>query len=399
MQTLGLRIVLAFSLMALGCGSANNDTGGGDGDGGDDGAGGQPSGKGGSGGKPGTGQGGSNAGGAPSGDGGSIGSGGAMSGGGMMGSGGATGDGGATADGGSNGTGGGPGSGGSSTDGPPSGAGGNIGGSGGGGTTQCGTTPMAFDVKAMGAKESLVVDPDGNIYFSSRTGSVGRYLAPYDKPPQTQWATIPGQVFGVILDPKRKVVYAGTRGANKMYRIPMADASKMDVLAPVKGGVNGLTLGDDGTVYYTDQGGGHVYGISPDGMEKQVTKSPVSQANGLAFAPDGSLHVLSWTKPGVDTRIVVDANHMEVSRTMFASVPTGNADGIAFDKMGNAYITSGGLYKVSADGKQQMKIDNTSGANVEFGAGALSCTDLLWAGSDHLIMNGVAGADVPWHRK
>jgi hypothetical protein len=392
MQAYGLRIVLVFSLVALGCGSSSNDPGGGAGDGGDNGAGGQVTSKGGSGGKS-AGQGGSNSGGAPSSDGGAPGSGG------TPGSGGATGDGGSPASGGATGSGGSMSSGGAGdTDGPPAGSGGAA-GSGGEGAIQCGTTPMAFDVKAMGAKEGLVVDPDGNVYFSSRTGSVGRYVAPYDKPPQTQWATVPGQVFGVILDPKRKVVYAGSRGANKMFRIPMADPTKMDVLGPVKGGVNGLTLGDDGTVYYTDQVGGHVYGLSPEGMEKQVTKTPVSQANGLAFAPDGSLHVLSWTKPGVDTRIVVDANHMEVSRTVFASVPTGNADGIAFDKMGNAYITSGALYKVSSDGKTQMKIDNTSGANVEFGAGALSCTDLLWAGSDHLIMNAMAGADVPWHRK
>ncbi len=266
------------------------------------------------------------------------------------------------------------------------------------GAVTCGTTPAAFAMSKLGNPEGLVVGPDGTVYFSNFRAFVGRYKAPYATA-DAMWAKMPdatAQVLGVILDPVRKVVYAGGRVSNKLYRITMTDVPTIDKLADADGDINGVTLGEDGAVYYTAQTTGHVFRVTPDGVKTQVTKTPVAQANGIAFGPDKDMYVLSWTKPGVVTRIKLDAMSKEASREKFAEVPLGNADGIAFDKMGNMYVTSGGLYKITPD-KVVSMVDPTGGANVEFGAGSLACTDLLW--STRKMTVPVAGMDVPWHRQ
>jgi sugar lactone lactonase YvrE len=267
---------------------------------------------------------------------------------------------------------------------------------------QCGNTML--DVSGFTAAESLVVGPEGTIYSCSRNAVLGRFAPPYTQP-ENAWLTIPNaKVFGIALDPKRKTLYAGARGTNRVYRIPTDAPTTMEVLAPTMGsadGINGVTLGDDGAVYYGDQAGGHIYRLNPDDKTTtQVTKMPVTGANGIAFAPppDGRLWVLSYSSPGAVTRFKVDATHAEVTGTRDSfKLPGNNADGITFDKTGTAYITAGGLYRVTPDG-QATKINAAGGANVEFGAGALSCKLILWAGNPvHSMMNDVEGAIVPWH--
>jgi sugar lactone lactonase YvrE len=339
--------------------------------------------------------------------GGKTGTGGSSDTGGSTGTGGSTSTGGATGTGGSGDTGGSTGTGGSTATGGTMGTGGATGtggsmGTGGasGGTTQCGT--MMPTLAGFNAAESLVVGPDGTIYSCGRNANLGRNAPPYDKP-QNTWLTIPNaQVFGIALDPKKKVLYAGARGSNKIYRIPTDNPMMNEVLASTMGTtVNGMTLGADGAVYYGDQSGGQVYRLDPETkMTTKVTKTTVDDANGIAFAPDGRLNVLSY-KPSTLTRFKVDASHTEVmgTRETFPITGGSNADGIAFDKLGTAFVTAGGLYKVTSDGKS-MKINATGGANVEFGAGTLPCKLILWATSSgvHMITNDVEGAEVPWHQ-
>jgi sugar lactone lactonase YvrE len=329
--------------------------------------------------------------------GGKTGTGGSADTGGNTGTGGSTSTGGSTATGGSGGS---TGTGGSGGGAPPDAGAGGMGGSSGG-TTQCGT--MMPDLSKFSAPESLVVGPDGTIYSCGRNASLGRDVPPYDKP-ENAWLTIAGaQVFGIALDPKKKVLYAGARGSNKIYKVPTDNPMMNEVLAATMGGgINGVTLGPDSAVYYGDQNTGRVYRLDPDTkMTTEVTKTPVNQANGIAFAPDGRLNVLSYASPAMLTRFKVDASHVEMMGTREAFMITGgrNADGIAFDKTGNAFVTAGALFKITPDGKSMM-INGAGGANVEFGAGALPCKLILWASGSgiHTLMTDVDGAEVPWHQ-
>jgi hypothetical protein len=281
------------------------------------------------------------------------------------------------------------------------GGGGTPDGGGGtpGGTVACGTTPAGFDLSKIGHTEGLVVGPDGTVYFSDQATHIIRYAPPYDKAPET-WVTIPGaQILGIMLDPKAKVLYAGARMSKKLYKIDTTDPTKMMAIADVEAGVNGLTMGDDGSVFYSDQDSGMIYRVTADGMKAAVTKTGVTQADGIAFGPDKQLYVIPFLKNPPITRLKLE-NNVEVMREVYATVTGGgNGDGIAFDKDGNLYVTAGVLWKISAADKMATMVNASGGANVEFGAGALACTQLIWASTPpKTIVAPAAGLDVYWHR-
>ncbi|HZS07383.1 MAG TPA: SMP-30/gluconolactonase/LRE family protein [Blastocatellia bacterium] len=258
------------------------------------------------------------------------------------------------------------------------------------------------DLAGIRGTEGLVIGPDGTIYYSQPFGPnatfLGRFRPPYDKGPENHWAQMPGNAFGITLDPRRQVIYAGSRTAKMVFKVTLDDTPKVTELAPAEAGINGVTLGRDGAVYYTDQSGGHVYSVTLKGVKTTVTKTPLVEPNGLAFGPDGQLYVLSWTE-GTITRLRV-SHGAETARESFATLPKKNADGIAFDSKGRLYITaSKTLFEVSADGKDVKSLGSASGANVEFGVGALNCTDIYTAGGALTrYTHDTPGFKVPWHQ-
>jgi sugar lactone lactonase YvrE len=282
------------------------------------------------------------------------------------------------------------------------------------------STPAALDMTMFGRAEGLVVAPDGTIYFSDFDAHVMRYAPPYASGLERTWATVDkGWIFGIMLDPKRKVIYAGSRAtrptnvpdggapaAPAVYKIDITDPTKVTKFADAEPGINGLTMGDDGSLYYSDQTGGHIYRVTPEGTKTQVTKTPVDNADGIAFGPDKKLYVIPYLEMACPiTRLTLDASHTETARDVFIDLgPNGgkHGDGIAFDKDGNVYLTAQGLFKVTPDKKVTM-LSAIGGANIEFGVGALACTDLLWATNNKTdppqhLKNDIVGQDVYWHR-
>jgi hypothetical protein len=297
-------------------------------------------------------------------------------------------------------------------------------------TTTCAASmPPAFDMKDFGRAEGLVIAPDGTVYLSDFLTHVMRYAPPYTGGLERTWATVDmGWIFGVMLDPKKKVIYAGSRypkGVNPppampkpaVYKIDITDPTKVTKFADAEPGINGLTMGDDGSVFYSDQccdpppavprpGGGHIYRITPEGVKSQVTKTPIDNPDGIAFGPDKKLYVIPYLKDSCPiTRLTLDANFMETARDTFIDLAANGGktgDGIAFDKDGNVYLTAGGLFKVTKD-KTVTKLSDIGGANIEFGVGALSCTEIIWATNSAMnppqhLPGTVVGADVYWHR-
>ncbi|HXB56861.1 MAG TPA: GDSL-type esterase/lipase family protein [Vicinamibacteria bacterium] len=272
------------------------------------------------------------------------------------------------------------------------------------GSIPCGAARPGLEL--ISNAEGLVIAPDGTIYFSQpfvgpNTQYLGRYRPPYDQPPETQWVDMGGtNALGIALDPQRKVLYAGSRTLKKLLRVTLTDPPTLRPLADVEGGINGVTLGEDGAVYYSDQDGGHLYRVDPEGAKTRVTASPITEPNGIAFGPDGKLYVVSWATTEV-TRLDL-ANGVETGRVLFATLPQVKGDGIAFDARGRVYATaSSTLYEISPDGKEVHPLGRTAGANIEFGAGALACTDMYIAGVGQGIrrfQHDTAGLDVPWHR-
>jgi sugar lactone lactonase YvrE len=282
---------------------------------------------------------------------------------------------------------------------------------GGTGMVTCGTTPAALDVTKLGKIEQLSVGPDGTFYFSPSpfSSSIGRYAPPYTTV-ENAWKQVPdanAQILGIALDPKRGVLYAGSRVTNKLYVVPLDSTPATVMVALPDNAFNGATLGEDGDVYYTNQSataaGANVYRIGPnDSAPIKVNTSPLLNGNDLAFGPDGWLYVNQWSNPATITRLQLQ-NGAEVARELYATLTNQHGDGIAFDSAGNLYALAQGLYKVTP--AKQVTLLPTPGvtpsSGLEFGCGAVSCNDLFVANRGGVAKMTMPdpGMNVPWHRQ
>jgi len=260
------------------------------------------------------------------------------------------------------------------------------------------------NLEAIATAEGIVIAPDGTIYFSQPFEGesrhfLGRYRPPYDEGPETRWLDMGGNALGITYDPVRGVLYAGSRSLGKLLEVTPSEPPRVRAVADVEEGINGLTLGEDRAVYYNDQASGHVFRVDPDGAKTRISLQPVREANGLAFGPDGALYIVSWATPAVTRLELTDGR--ESGRTLFATLPTARADGVAFDAEGLLFVTADSkLHAITPDGEVRV-LGPTAGANIEFGVGALRCTDMYVAGNGQGIRrfpHDTPGRDVPWHR-
>lgn len=265
---------------------------------------------------------------------------------------------------------------------------------------RCGTARP--DLSATRGSEGIVIGPDGTIYYS-QPSAVGR-IRP-GAAPQNSWVAIAGStVWGLALDSVRNRLYVGSPTTRSLYVVDLAAATPtLQVFVAGAGSPNGLTLGPDGALWYTDFSGGHVYRVDAAGVRTQVTMTAIASANGLRFGADGGLYVLSYTT-GIVHRLTVTAGR-ESERSTFGRV-SGSPDGLMFDARGRLYITgngSGELLRLEADGTGPtiLRLGLSAAANLEFGTGALRCDDLYLATGNGLVryeMADAPGPDLPWHR-
>jgi sugar lactone lactonase YvrE len=279
----------------------------------------------------------------------------------------------------------------------------------GGGTSDAGADAgmmaacgdMRPDISGIRGTEGLVIARDGTIYYS-QDNAVGR-LEPGGAADDA-WADLGGAadtVWGLALSADNATLYAASPSAGAIFSVDTATAAVATYL-PGAGAPNGLTLGPDGALYYSNFGGGHVFRVPAMGMRTQVTTSTIMQPNGVAFGPDGRLYVESYATGVLFALTLRDG--MEDEREMFA-MGLGNPDGIAFDEMGRIYVGDNGggrLLRLEADGTGGMSLRTgiPAAANVEFGAGALNCNDIYVASSGALVryeMGDTPGYAVPWH--
>ena len=105
-----------------------------------------------------------------------------------------------------------------------------------------------------------------------------------------------------------------------------------------------MTLGEDDAVDLTTQNTNNVWRFDCNTkMLQKVNMAAITQPNGIAFGPDKNLYVLSYSQATV-TQLTL-TNGVATAQEMFVAIGHGSRQrqlGIAFDKMGNMYVTANG---------------------------------------------------------
>jgi streptogramin lyase len=264
-----------------------------------------------------------------------------------------------------------------------------------------------------GEVAGLVVAPDGTIYYvGGLNGEPPVMRIRPGQAPDVFTNTLGPGAMGITYDPIDHALYVAMFFSLKIMRLDASEPTRSAV--PVANtGVRpqGLTIGEDRALYYSDAYAGTIVRKPPTGLPTKVTASPLpGGASGLAFGKDGKLYVTQYT--GTDVmRLTLDALGQETARDTFASLGVKGGAGLAFADDGHLFVTAGRFYEPAEpfSGGQIFEIDPSgkvvatmpgNGPALDFGTGALRCSDLYLAGVGVKAASvGRKGMDVPWHRR
>lgn len=142
---------------------------------------------------------------------------------------------------------------------------------------------------------------------------------------------------------------------------------------------NDLAFDYNGNLYFTDPKSygkdkldGRIFKINIESKEVSLLEDSLAFPNGIAFSHDGKkLFVCESAKNRILTFKVSGVGSL-LDKTVFAELPGGDPDGIAFDIEGNLYIAhfgGGTIYILSPDGaiKEKLITPGKKPSNVEFG--------------------------------
>lgn len=141
---------------------------------------------------------------------------------------------------------------------------------------------------------------------------------------------------------------------------------------------NDLAFDPSGNLYFTDPKSydknipdGVVYRIDTKTKEVTAAADSIAFSNGVAFSEDGKSAFVCESAEHRVLKFSVEADGTFSNRVIFATLPDGDPDGIAFDIEGNLYVAnfgSGRIYILDADGnvKKFLQAPGKKPSNVEF---------------------------------
>jgi len=181
---------------------------------------------------------------------------------------------------------------------------------------------------------------------------------------------------------------------------------KVEVLAEEYRGkkfnsLNDLWIDSKGGIYFTDprygrrddmqQGGEHVYYLSPDGKEIKRVIDDMVRPNGVIGTPDGKILYVTDHGGSKTFRYTINENGTLSNKKLFA--PEGS-DGMTIDNQGNVYLTRGGVAVYNKKGEKIEVIKVPEGpANVCFGGKDKSTLFITARTSLYSVRMGVTGVE------
>jgi sugar lactone lactonase YvrE len=247
------------------------------------------------------------------------------------------------------------------------------------------------DVSAIKNVDGLAIDDDGTIYLltdDSTHSYVGRLKPnqPYDQ----KWRRLDNSpvTWGIALDRKNRRIYVllvGPPGALVVFDDIDGAATGSQVVTDLEN-PNDAVVGEDGSVYVSNQGDRTVYRVQRAGLKSPISTTPFGDKamgqmpSALTIDPAGNL-IVGLEPGGPIYRVALSADGMQTSRT---AIPGWNgwANGLTYDRSGRLYI---GIYhdtqprnlvRLEPDGRVTTIAMNGRFSSIAFGRGPLDCRDL-----------------------
>ena len=227
--------------------------------------------------------------------------------------------------------------------------------------------------------EGLAFDADGNLWAGGELGQVYR-IGPKGRVQEI--ATMGGFCLGLTFS-RDQDLYVCNTGLHSLVRLNRRGRvlDSWDRCGTRKFKTPNFSVFDaEGNLYFSDSGdwegaNGCVYRLRPN-RRIEMFAGPFAFANGLALsADDRFLYVVQSTRDNV-LQIEIRGDGSAAKPTVYASHLARIPDGLAFDAVGNLFVTcyaSDNVYKVSKRGKVQLVAYDPAGTiiarptNIAFG--------------------------------
>lgn len=277
----------------------------------------------------------------------------------------------------------------------------------------CGVTGSAPPVEVARVPdwvESIVVDQRGRMFATAYyTGRVYRIDAPGSAPvPITGNIGANGGI--VVRDDGRLLVGTGNDLVHSLTGdvLPVSElllvdpeSGEVSTYASGLGGIDGVALAPDGTVYTSTLGGRNIGRVTPDGRVDPAW-ARVPQANGIAVSPDGGhVHIVQTTvAPGVYRIPTDDPAHPQRWISAGPSDVLALPDGLTLDGRGRPLIAthaSGQIWRVEGGRLCAVESGMHLSTQITYGRSdrGFSAGRLYRAGVDGKIYEVPAGAEPP----
>ncbi|MCX5384306.1 SMP-30/gluconolactonase/LRE family protein [Streptomyces sp. NBC_00083] len=256
--------------------------------------------------------------------------------------------------------------------------------------------------------ESIAVDARGRMFVTAYfSGRVYRIDAPGSAPVALTGPV--GANGGIVVRPDgRLLVGTGNDIGHSLTGdlLPVSrllevdpDSGRISTYASGLGGIDGVALAPDGTVYTTTVGGRNIGRVTPDGRVDPAW-ARIPQPNGIAVSPDGGqVYVVQTTVAPALYRIPAD-DPAHPSRWIPAGLPDTLAlpDGLTLDSQGRPLIAThaaGQIWRAEHGALCAVQSGLYLSTQITYGHGGhgFSAGRLFRSGADGAIYELPSGAD------